>query len=82
METTCEIEFENNPAKVFYSGTVLRGVATLSLPSARTVNSIYFHFDGRAAAQWVDYGGEQPVSHTGKETYLNRKLFIEQSEHF
>lgn len=82
METTCEIQFVNNPEKVFYSGSLLRGVARLSLPHPKAVRSIYLDINGRAVARWDDYDQNYPATRTGIEIYLDRKLHIEESEGF
>lgn len=82
METTCEIQFANNPEKVFYSGSLLRGVARLSLPHPKAVRNIYLDINGRAVARWDDYGHDNPGTRTGSEIYLDRQLYIEESERF
>lgn len=50
MPTTFDIEFENNPEKVAYAGSLLRGTVTITLTKKKNVRSIKFRIKGRAHA--------------------------------
>lgn len=78
---TYEIEFENNPMKVFYSGQLMRGTVQLNLIKQKKVRRIYIHLYGGAYASWTEYAcfdfelgnwySDHRKTFSGKEVYLN-----------
>lgn len=73
MTTKCVIAFENNPSKVFYSGQLLKGSVTLTLPNEQKVRGIYLNITGYAYARWSEGSGRNKNTYTGKESYLNER---------
>lgn len=76
MPTSCEIEFENNPLKVVYTGQLLRGTVRLNLTEEKNVRGIYINIYGSAHVKWSKGSGNRRVTHTGKEEYLNEKTYF------
>lgn len=76
MPTTCDINFENNPEKVYYAGQLLRGTIKLTLTSAKTVRGVYIVISGRAYCHWTTGSGKNRKSHTGNEDYLEEKTYL------
>lgn len=82
MPTTCEIEFANNPLKVFYSGQSLRAVLRLNLTKQKNVRGVYFQLYGSACASWTEYewfGGlhsNRWKIYNGSEEYLNKVSYF------
>lgn len=77
MPTTCQIDFENNPDKVAYSGQLLRGTITLTFSRRETVSGIFLETTGRAHAHWkFDSGIKRHRSYTGYENYLYEKTYL------
>lgn len=79
--STCEIEFENNPMRVFFSGQIMRGTVHLKLAKQKQVRRIYIHLYGGAYASWTEYAcidfglhnwySDHRKTFSGKEVYLN-----------
>lgn len=76
MPTTCEIEFDNNPAKVIYAGQLLRGTVRLTLTEQKSVRGVYIRILGTAYCHWSEGAGDNRKSYTGKEDYLNEKTYF------
>lgn len=77
MGTKCEIEFDNNPSKVIYSGRTLHAVVSVTLANLTTVHSIYVKLIGEANANWqVRSGSNRRISksYTGSEKYLDERI--------
>lgn len=72
MPTTCNIEFENNPIKVVYAGTLLRGTVQLNLTNQKSVCGVYVRIYGTAFVQWKE--GRREL--TGQEDYINAKMYF------
>lgn len=76
MPTTCEIDFDNNPQKVFYAGQLLRGSVRLTLTKENSVRGVYIRIYGTAYCHWTSGSGDNRKSYTGKEDYLNEKTYF------
>lgn len=76
MPTTFEIDFENNPEKVFYAGQLVRGTIKMTLTSEKTVRGVYIIITGKAYCHWTTGSGNDRKSHTGKEDYLEEKTYL------
>lgn len=46
MPTTCKIEFDNNPMKIFLAGQVVRGTVQLGFDGRKIVRSVYIRMIG------------------------------------
>lgn len=68
----CEIEFENNPNKIYFAGQMLRGTVQLTLTEAKTVRSIYIQIHGKGYCRWI----QGRASYTGKQEYLNETTYF------
>lgn len=76
MPTTCEIEFDNNPLKVMYSGQVLRGNVKLTLTESIKVRCVYLKIVGEGYCHWTNEG-----TFTGRESYIDEsRCFVDGSE--
>ncbi|XP_031632075.1 uncharacterized protein LOC116346272 [Contarinia nasturtii] len=70
---TCFIEFENNPEKVVYTGTVAIGTVRLTLPEPITVRSVFIEISGVACAKTT----KRRRNYKSDWVYLNyREIFI------
>lgn len=79
--STCEVEFVDNPMKVFYSGQLMRGTVQLNIVKQKKVRRIYIHVYGAAYASWTEYFwfdfglqnwcSDYQKTFSGKEVYLN-----------
>ncbi|XP_055312571.1 arrestin domain-containing protein 17-like [Sitodiplosis mosellana] len=76
MPTTCVVEFENNPEKVFYAGQLLCGTVQLTLTEKKNVRGIYIEIRGKAYAYWTREEDKKTVEYTGKETYLDKRIYF------
>lgn len=76
MPTACEIEFENNPSKVVYSGQLLRGNVHLSLTGSKTVRGVFIKICGGAYCHWTKGYGKTRRSYTGREDYLDERTYF------
>lgn len=81
MPTTCQIEFDNNPEKVFYAGQLLRGTIQLTLTSEKNVRGVYILITGRAYCHWTERVANQRRRYTGNEDYLKEKTYLYGDEH-
>lgn len=72
MKTTCEVQFENNPSRVFYSGQLMRG--TVYLTNEENIRRVYLTITGDAFARWSEGRNEGARPFFGKETYLNTRI--------
>lgn len=52
MTISCEIVFERNSAKEFYSGQYLRGFIHLALKTQQNIHSLHVKLHGIAHARW------------------------------
>lgn len=52
MTFSCEIIFNRNPAKVFYTGQILRGYIHLALKNQQYIRGIDVHLNGIVLASW------------------------------
>lgn len=76
MPTTCEIEFDNNPLKVVYSGQLLRGNVKLTLTDLIKVRGVYLKICDEGYCHWTN-----ERSFTGREDYIDeRRCFVDGSE--
>lgn len=66
MPTTCEIHFENNPKKVFFSGQKLNITVRLMLTEEIKVRGIYIQLRGTAHVRFFSNG-----YHTADENVLD-----------
>lgn len=76
MPTECEIEFENNPIKVIYTGQLLRGNVRLTLTEEKNVRGVFVEIRGKAYAHWTQGSGDNRRSYTGNEDYLNERTYF------
>lgn len=76
MPTTCAVDFENNPAKVIYSGQLLRGTINLNLTQPKDVRGVYIRIKGDAYARWTQGSGDKRKTYTGAEDYLDEKTYL------
>lgn len=76
MPIKCVIDFENNPHKVVYAGEALCGTIKLALTEEKRVRGIYIRILGRAYCRWTNGTGKHRRSYTGREIYLNEKVYL------
>lgn len=74
MSTTCEIDFENNPSKVVYSGQKFRGSVNLTLAHAKIVRTIFIKLSGKASVWWAEGSSKNRKTFSGSEQYLNERI--------
>ena len=74
--TTCDIDFENNPEQVVYSGQELRGTVRLKLTNFNHIRNIFIQFHGAAYTKWM----EGTRKHARQENYLDRKIYLLENE--
>lgn len=72
MDITCVIDFENNPAKFFYSGQTMNGNIQLNLAREKKVRGVYIKFSGKGRVKW----------HQGKTNYKAKEVYFEDREYF
>ncbi|KAG4071318.1 hypothetical protein HA402_004022 [Bradysia odoriphaga] len=65
----CKIEFENSSTRVWYSGQLLKGQATIYFQADTHVKAIYVTFSGKGFCQWDD-----GVPSIGSIVYLDERL--------
>lgn len=73
MPTTCVIEFENNPLKVYYTGQLVRGNVRINVTNQKKVRGVFIKIKGEAYARWTTGSGKNKRTHTGKEEYLHER---------
>lgn len=56
MPTTCEINFENNPKKVFFSGQKLHITVRLTLTEEMKIRGVYIQLRGTAHVRFFSNG--------------------------
>lgn len=76
MPTTCEINFENNPEKVLYTGQLLCGTINLTLTTEKTVRGVYILITGKAYCLWRKGSSKSRKTYTGSEDYINEKMYL------
>lgn len=76
MPTTCVIEFENNPARVIYTGQILRGRVHLKLTKAKTLHGIYIKVVGSAKTHFKTHDSSKAATNKGKEEYLDERSYL------
>ncbi|XP_055324776.1 arrestin domain-containing protein 17-like [Sitodiplosis mosellana] len=77
MPITCEINFENNPQKVIYSGQMmLRGSVQLNLSAEKNVRGVYIELFGGECASWTSGIGRYQKSYIAEELYLNKRIYF------
>lgn len=75
MPNKCFVKFENNPAKVCYSGQTFRG--TVSLTLIKNVREVYLKIIGEAYARWSKSGGDGgSKSFIGQEEYIDERIYL------
>lgn len=88
MPTTCEIEFENNPLKVIYSGETLRGIVHLLVTSEKVIKKGSVKIVGEGNVRWTEHLQRQKYDNhqqkyvteyytedrTSQENYLHRVI--------
>lgn len=81
MPTKCEIEFENNPLKVVYSGQVLCGDVKLTQTELMKVRGVYIKICGEGYCHWTTGSGRNEKLYTGREDYIDKRIcFIDGRE--
>lgn len=73
MPTTCQLEFENNPSKVIYSGQYLHGKVHMSLTREITVRCVYLKILGNASTLWTKGDSSHGKTFKGSEEYLDEQ---------
>lgn len=81
MPTTCTITFDDNPQKVCYSGTLLKGSVHLNLTSEKTLRGIFIKIKGEAYCHWSEGSGKNKRSYSGEEDYLNERTYFVGDSH-
>lgn len=76
MAITCDIDFENNPNKIFYAGQLLRGTVRLRLNDRKNVRGVHIRIDGKAYCRWTRNGGRRHRVYIGNELYLNETKYL------
>lgn len=74
MSVACEIDFENNPNKIIYTGQVVRGTVRLTLNEEKNVRGVYIRIYGKAYCRWTRRRGR--VTYVGKQNYLNETTYL------
>lgn len=81
MSTTCVVEFDNNPSKVFYSGQLVQGTVNLVLAKPMTIRSVFIKIKGEARSSWEEGTGNSHKTYTGSEDYFNERKYLVGSEY-
>lgn len=76
MSIACDIEFENNPNKIFYAGQLLRGTVRLTVKERKNVRGVYISIQGKAYCRWSRNGGRRSIVYVGDELYLNEIKYL------
>lgn len=74
MATTCEIEFENNPSKVVFSGEIMRGTVHLTLTEEKNVFAVFLKITGCQYTRFSKGDGKNRRSYTGNEKCLDERI--------
>ncbi|XP_031621629.1 uncharacterized protein LOC116339736 [Contarinia nasturtii] len=74
--TTCEINFDNNPDRVYYGGQIVRGTVHLALAKEKLIRGIYIDYLGRAYCYWTEGTGSKKEAHTASEIYLEQRQYL------
>lgn len=75
MAATCEIEFENNPSKVIYTGEWLNGTVHLTTDE-KTIHGVLLKVVGKAKVRWTEGTGRNRATYGGKEKHLEEKTYL------
>lgn len=67
----CAIEFENNPAKVYYSGQLICGIVHLTLNEKKKVHDVSVKVFGKAYVCWPESNDQ--TAH-GKEIFFDKRI--------
>lgn len=72
----CEVDFEDNPSQVVWSGQRLRGNVYIKLGQQKLIRGIYIQLLGRGYAHWSKGKGGHRKEFIGKENYLNVQQYL------
>lgn len=72
----CVIEFDNNPAKVYYSGQLVCGTVQLSLNEKKDVRGVVLKIVGKAYVRWTEGYGQHRTTYKGKELFLDKQIYL------
>lgn len=76
MQTSCDIEFENNPTKVFYSGQQIRGTVKLSHAETHPWCEMFIRIKGEGYVKWDEGSGSSTKTYTGFKSYVDERVYI------
>lgn len=76
MPTTCEINFENNPQKICFSGQKLHITVRLKLTEEIKIRGIYIHLRGTAHVRFVVDDAGRGGNFTTDEDVLNIRKYL------
>lgn len=72
MPTKCEVELENNPLKVIYSGQVLRGTVNLTFTKEKVARGVYIRVTGQGYTHWT----QADTAFASQEDYFNQLMYL------
>ncbi|XP_031621628.1 arrestin domain-containing protein 17-like [Contarinia nasturtii] len=76
MPTTCGIEYEDNPSKVFYAGQLIRGRVKFILTEDKNIRGVYVQLYGRGFTSWSEGCSRDQKTYTDQEFYLNERTYL------
>lgn len=77
MSIICVIDFENNAAKIVYSGQILCGTVKLVLSEPKTIRGIILTFTGKVLTYWPRGTGKHLSPYgQSKDFFLDRMYLI------
>lgn len=76
MQTSCDIEFENNPSKVFHSGQTIRGTVRLTHAETQPWSEIFVRIKGEGYVKWDEGSGSNRKTYRGFKSYIEEIVHI------
>lgn len=78
MSIDIRVEFENNPAGIYYAGQLVRGKVYLTVRKQKKVRGVHVRIRGKAHCYWTHQ--DTPKSGTsfynGNERFLDEKIYL------
>lgn len=70
----CAIEFENNPARVYYSGQLICGIVDLTLNEKKKVQDVSIKLLGKAYVCWPESNDQSNTAYDGKQIFFDKRI--------
>ncbi|XP_055375402.1 arrestin domain-containing protein 17-like [Condylostylus longicornis] len=74
----CAINFDENPWKIFYSGSIIKGAVEISVDKPTDIQSIVLIISGYGFVEWFDF--KSNLSYSAKNNYINSTNFLHGSQ--